>query len=215
MLVPQMSMEEMIKEVKNDLPILERKSGYHAVKLFKICSPIGAKTVIRLFDYYSKHKNKWIYKIHLSKQERTGAYITYFESEKGLCAIMPTTLANNNIHVFFLTSHFFNRYNERLQLKLIHPKDIISHFILHNEKLQSELIKEVNQYVYEIFAVTVEGVLLGHHDTKLNVVYINTFITHDMLKGEQVDRYKHMSSLLDEFLKEKYPVNPIQQIANK
>lgn len=102
MLVPQMSMDEMIKEVKKDLPILERKSNYHAVKLFKICSPIGNKTVIRLFDYYSKYKNKWIYKLHLSKQEWTGAYITYFESEKGLCAFMPSTLKNNDVHVFFL-----------------------------------------------------------------------------------------------------------------
>ena len=106
--------------------------------------------------------------------------------------------------LFFFTSHFFNRYNERLNLNLVHPKDIMTNFVSLNEKFQAEHLGEVNKDVQKIFVVNQLGIMLGHFDMKLKVMYLNTFITHDMLKGEQVEKFKQLSNHLDKYLTEKY-----------
>src|ERR1043165_7166493 len=122
MIVPAMSLQEVRKEIAKDFPILYRKAQYVFGKLEKQHRPLGNKFIEEVFDYYSKYKNHWLYKFSISKAESIVQFMVYFESKRGLSAVL---MMHDSETLVYMTAHFFNRYNERLHLNLVKPYDIL------------------------------------------------------------------------------------------
>ena len=201
MIVPAMSIEQIRKEIEKDFPILYRKTIYQSQKLFKVCSPFNEhKIVTRVYDYLSKYKNKWIYKLELTKKKSLAHFLMYAEGQKGLNAWM--LFETNDPDLFFFTAHFFNRYNQRLGLNLVKPKDIMTNFLVLNNSFRIEPLKQYDNGVHKVFIVNPCGVMLGNYDQKLKTYFINTFVTNEMLHGSQVQRHAMMEAELDEFVKQ-------------
>jgi len=135
MIVPAMTLAELRKEVFKDLEIVCRKAKYTAHEVYKAYKPIRDKKIVRFFDYLSKYKNRWIFRIEMTKHETLYEYLTYFHGRRGFSAIIPMRDNNKQALVYF-TAHFFERYNERGHFNLHSIKEIIQLFMNRNVTLK-------------------------------------------------------------------------------
>ena len=189
MLVPSMTDEEIRKEIEKDFPILYRKSLYVAAEIKKQNMPLQKKRIIKTFDYVSKNKNNWIYKIDINKKITVLVYLAYFYSDRGLTAI---EVFNHSDVLLFFSAHFFKRYNERLHLNIVLPKDLLHKYIDDHVGYLFTTLEKVNDNLESVFGTTPTGVVLGTYHKDLQYVNVNTFITHDMLKGNQLENEKKL-----------------------
>ena len=182
MLVPAMTLEDIRREIQKDFPILHRKSSYVLHKLERMFDKSTIeKGVVRFFEYRSKYKNTWIYKINLSKGKNDLFFLAYYYGNKGLTAVCPLS---NDI-LLYSTGHFFNRYNERRKLNLVMPHDIMRTFMNDNKEFKFQPMDEVSPGIYTMFGALDSGAALGMFNKNLNLYKLNTFISHDMMRDDQ------------------------------
>jgi hypothetical protein len=184
MIVPSMTLEEIRKEIDKEFPILYRKVGYviHDLKkqLHKKQLDEG---FTKCFDYTSKFKNQWIYRIHLHKKEVEKAAMVLFFDGKGICGIAIAA----DYSLIYHTGHFFRRYNERLNLNLVHTKDIMVAYMKENMVYAFKAYKQAAPGIYLVFGQVESGTVLGTLNEKLRIVKVNTFLPNDMLNNRQKD----------------------------
>ncbi len=200
MLVPSMTLAEIKKEIDKDFPIVRNKGIYVQRKLLHEYKPKGGETIVKYFDYVSKYKNNWIIRFGLNKKNTFSNHITYYYGDKGLLAIAPV---DNGALLTFHTTHFFKRFNERLNLNLTLPKDIIRKFMNENDRYEVHQLEEYSRGVFSIFVAARNGYILGTHDKNLRIIRMNTFITFEMLKCDQ----RSVADKLNSEMK-KYPYDP-------
>lgn len=193
MIVPSMTLEEIKEEIRKDYPILKRKSEYVAKKMRRTLRPARRQEIIRLFDYTSKYKNTWIYLVNVSKKHYKMKYLVYYYGHRGLTALQ----LGRGDQLMYCTAHFFQRYNERLQLNLTLPVDILHTFMEDGHLYQFEHLEEVEPGIFKTFGAARSGVVLGMYNEGLNLYKANTFLTNDMLRGDQVERQAYLAEKLD------------------
>ena len=92
----------------------------------------------------------------------------------------------------FFTPHFFDRYKERAGLPLDMPKmEVMKDWIMKNQHLNSDA-QGSEKYPNGIFCAYPSGVALGRELPDGNSE-MKTFITYDMLRGEQVEKGESQS----------------------
>ncbi len=199
MIVPSMNFEEIRKELQKELPIMLRKAGYVADDLAKALKPKRDEQYVRYFDYLSKYKNKWIYRVLVTKKRNYFSVLLYDYDYKGLRGL---TMMGESLddYIFMFTSHFFKRYNERRKLNLIKPNDILKAFMEDNLTFEVLPLEDIAPNMESIFCITNTGTILGTADTKLKLYRMNTFLTNDMLHKDQT---KIAAQLMEEFNSER------------
>jgi hypothetical protein len=197
MLVPSMNLSEIRKEIDKDFQIVARKANYVLQDIIKANKPLRGKRIIKSFDYLSKHKNTWIYKWDIDKKITLPNYLIWYYGDRGLTAIEPFT---NSDYLFYYTSHYFKRYNERLNLQITDPKKLLHTFMNNHIAYTFQFLEQVSPNVWKFFAVTKNGVALGTCINSLKYYKMNTFITHDMLKGDQLQMKAFKSAELEKYL---------------
>lgn len=198
MIVPAMNLEELRREVFKDLEIVMRKAHYTAQKVYQAYKPLREKEITLFFDYLSKYKNRWMYRIVMNKRETLYEYITYFHGRRGFSAIIPIQDKNRQSLVYF-TDHFFKRYNERGRFNLPGIKEVIKAFMSRNVEIQNKRIEEFAPGKWELFSVTGQGVMLGTADDNAGIYKMNTFLTKDMLHPNQEQMFKEMQVHLNKY----------------
>ena len=92
----------------------------------------------------------------------------------------------------FFTPHFFDRYRERTGLPSDMPKmEVIKDWISKNQHLNSD-VQGNEKYPDGIFCAYPSGIALGRELPDGNSE-MRTFITYDMLRGEQVEKGESQS----------------------
>ena len=92
----------------------------------------------------------------------------------------------------FFTPHFFDRYRERTGLPMDMPKmDVMKDWIMKNLHLNSDA-QGNEKYPDGIFCAYPSGVALGRELPDGNSE-MKTFITYDMLRGEQIEKGENQS----------------------
>mgnify|MGYP006988920776 FL=1 len=92
----------------------------------------------------------------------------------------------------FFTPHFFDRYRERTGLPMDMPKmEVMKDWIKKNQHLNSD-VQGSEKYPDGIFCVYPSGVALGRELPDGNSE-MRTFVTYDMLRGEQVEKSENQS----------------------
>jgi len=192
-----MNLAEIRKEIDKDFPIVTRKSLYVLQDLIKENKPLRGKRIIKVYDYLSKYKNTWIYKWDIDKKVTLPNYLVWYYGNRGLTAIETFT---KNESLFYYTSHYFKRYNERLNLQISDPKTLLHTFMQNHIAYTFQFLDELSPGILKFFAVTKNGVALGTYIRKFNYYKMNTFITHDMLKGDQIQIRTFKNAELDKYL---------------
>ncbi len=194
MFVPEMTLQEIKKEMFADLPAITNKVIAESAKGMKYVRKTNTSYLYRTYDYISPRNNPWIYGYTCrgyTNDKTTIHTMALIYQHNGYTALHYAI--NENL-LLYHTAHFFKRYDERLGLGLVNPRDKIRHFIQHGAEAPYEKLQDIKPGVFSFFALDKMGVVLGTHYEDLRVVKFNTFLTMDMLKGKQ----KEMAESLKE-----------------
>jgi hypothetical protein len=201
MLVPSMTLKEIKKEIAKDAPIVFRKCSYLEHDLARATNPHGKEKVVRFYDYLSKYKNNWLIRLELTRREFANSFMVYYYNEIGLAGIMVTP---NDEAITYHTSHFFKRFNERLHLNLVTPKEIMRAFMNECTGYHAKKMEMISPGVHKMFCASESGYSFGIDDENNNYWRMNTFITHEMLKEGQKPLAEFLSSKMEKYLKDPY-----------
>jgi hypothetical protein len=194
MIIPTMTLEEIQKEISKDFPILDRKVNYVIHDLIKKLSKDAKKRgFVQFFDYCSKYKNNWIYRVSIKKKESGFEAMLLYHSGKGHAAIAVT----RELNLIYHTGHFFERYNERCKLGLKTLNDIIRAYMNENNIYHFEEGEEIAPDIFTMFCVIPSGIVLGTYNKKLDFVKANTFVPNDMITKKQRELYEELKKELE------------------
>lgn len=214
MIVDSMTYKEIIAEFNKDWKdyfpsILERKIDDNRYRRYMLKE---AKDNVPVFfkpiELTSKRGNKYILQVNSkgrSDYKRYGLlfllYMYYHRSE-GIYAVMRCSHSSWNVNdacYNFYIPHLFDRYRER-ELNDIHkPKmqTIIEFF--KNNGTGKYIDMPNDKYADNIFYTTANGVLLGSKLDGGNTL-LRTYITFDMLKGNQIDDNEKLIASVKEYI---------------
>lgn len=195
MIVPSMTYQEIRKELIADFPIAYKKSEYVLQDIEKMMRKQKLKTHLHVYDYVSRNKNKWIIHIDVGKKDVARFFMTYFYVENKIAAVGVI----DGKQLLYFTTHFFKRYKERLKLDIAVPEDILRHYVKHSSHYVVDYLGLVNENVVKVFISAKQGVILGNLHRDIGFCKMNTFITHDMLKEDQVERKSQMKEMLNKY----------------
>jgi hypothetical protein len=196
MLVESMNEVEITNEVLKDFSKLRettsdrlaneydkerRKFKIDNKKIYPIVYPVktAAKNTWLLFlsKAPAHERYKGIESINVS-------YLVYYYNSKGLRVFNCSS--GGFIEVY--NGHFFKRYNERLNLNLNRPLDIVKSYFMHGCHAVYSVINK-NDKKYTI-GVSVEGILLGELRYNGQWLINKTFISRDISRPDQ-DEVEH------------------------
>jgi hypothetical protein len=194
MFVESMTFEEMRKEYDKDMPSIKRKLAGHSDDVVKQMRKTNMKTFYKEYSWVSPLKNRWTYifnfNLDLNKNPKTFPLYCVFFTEKSYSVL---SAAGDHILAYF-TSHFFTRYIEREGLQRYDIHEAVKTYMKRNPGLVIQKEKHLFDDRWSVFVQHKEGVAFGTEYEKLQFVEMRTFITNDMLKGNQID----LSKKLDE-----------------
>lgn len=139
-------------------------------------------------------KNNWIIFLRKKPSEKnykgldtiTIAAITYYRNALGLRVFNP---AHPKIMVV-QNGHFFNRYNERLNLNLTDSIDVVKHYYKHNLDVTHTLTdQEGGDFVIGFCR---DGFELGEFQHDAAWLVIKTFVSNDMMRADQDEVAKNL-----------------------
>ena len=197
MIVPSMNLEEIKKEINKDFPILLRKVQYVEKALHKnLTKKQRTEGFTKFFDYISKYKNHWIYKIHYDKKEQYSTMMLLYHTGKAHAAI----LVASEFEMLYHTSHFFKRYNERRNLGLVMFKDIIHVYMQESDLYNMQRLTKKDEGVTTIFGSIPSGIILGTFNIALNLYKINTYLPNEILSPNQTERLTRLNESVGKYM---------------
>ncbi len=202
MIVEAMNQAELTREVTRDLEKLRATTELRLVdeyirerKRFKINR---SKTYAKVYPVKTASKNTWL--LYFGKKPSadkykdiesvTVNYAVYYYASDGLSVISPNVTGFFNMYY----GHFFKRYNERMNLNLNKPLDVVNHYFLTggNNAVYS-VVK--NNDTEKIFGIAPQGILLGIRTNTKWLIH-KTFITRDLTYSEQDERERKLMNSL-------------------
>jgi len=184
MLLPNMTLEEVRREIDKDSPIVLRKAGYMAIKARRAMRPKGDKYIHSMYEYVSKHRNHWICRLEVEKRIMRNYCMAYYYAKRGIAGI---GLLCNSEWLMYYTSHFFKRFNERQKLNIVLPNDLLWRFMEQFGDFAIEKDEQISEEVWSVFCVTDKGIMLGIADYKRKFYRMNTYLAPEMLKTTQIE----------------------------
>ncbi|HUZ61747.1 MAG TPA: hypothetical protein VMU83_23415 [Hanamia sp.] len=91
-------------------------------------------------------------------------------------------------------THFFKRYNERMNLRLTEPDKIIAHFFKNNFEHymgKTEMLDDGTRYTTFIFD---KGMGIGWKDETKKTIHIKTYISNEILSKKQQSLADHIKN---------------------
>jgi hypothetical protein len=194
MIVYSMNEKELSAEVMQDMDNVIRYIEANLNKFRRIVLKSTRFPVYSYHTYTSPRKNKWIIILEARNKKEFGkmcgvTYVVTYDTPHGIYAILYSILNGNPI-LFFYPPHFFKRFRERTGQDKS-GMDLIKEFFKINVGVVNKIINKMiddNTCMYEVIGTTDSGVCLGLITSERNV-HFKTFITKEMLKGEQIDTF--------------------------
>ena len=177
MIVAAMNQTEMYRELRSGYNSIERKLSGLTTKLRR--KAIKEKSRITSFDYVDPNQNKWFIHVLFDKKNYITIPFLYYHDENNRLAALRIHQGTGECEAF--TSHFFSRFDERLNLKCSNTLEKMKIYFLMALNVNIEEGKDC-RFHSELPC----GVGFGHRVSKCWLQY-KTFVSHDMLQGQQKD----------------------------
>jgi len=159
-----MTIADIRRELQKDVPILLRKITYVIQDLEKHSSKEAQKQgFVRYYDYTSKFRNHWIYRVHINRKQSDGSNMLVYHNGKGHAGITVSP----QFEIIYHSPHFFQRYNERRKLGLTDVFDIIRVYMNESQAVLFEDLEDIRPGVTKVFGQIPSGVVLGTLDTNI------------------------------------------------
>jgi hypothetical protein len=186
-----MSYEEMRKEFFHDFIIATAKARVTYRSLRSEMHKRHQQHAVETITWKSPLHNTWMtfYDISNNNVDCLHVCITMDHGNllRTLYPIAPDE--NNDIFLAEYNTHFYKRYNERLQLNLPKPSLIVKHYFKKNIKPEgsTRLSRTDDKETFKIFMPVTGGVMLGYQYSDKKWLEGKTFISNEMLRGSQVE----------------------------
>lgn len=154
------------------------------------------KTRVYTKEYSIKtaSKNNWLIFLRKKPSEKnyngiksiTGAAMVYYRNALGLRVFNPV---HEKIMVVY-NGHFFNRYNERLNLNLADSIDIVKHYCKHNADVTLTLTEQKGGDF--VMGFCRDGIELGEYQHDAAWLVMKTFVSNDMMRPDQDEVAKNL-----------------------
>lgn len=205
MILSTMNNQEIANEIARDINMVRVKGKYLTETLRRTALKSKNKSARKIFDYKSRNHNKWIIICEYKKKSKKNIATAYYIDQYGFNAIIYDYNLKSLIH---FTPHFFSRYNERLLHQPNLSKiEILKIFLEHNSFGLIHLLQDTNEIKKGIFVKNENGIGLGFYENLegpiQQIFHLKTFITDNMLKGNQEDFLDEMTPLYKAYKKEK------------
>lgn len=152
---------------------------------------------IKPIEFISKRKNKWLILLEAKNRKNANESLVTFvcisDSRIGYHAFMPTS-TNGRLHIIMYPPHFFSRYRDRFCNNLTGIPLVAEYF-----KYNNNYVFEFNEQkpCVEVYGSSAHGVALGLLAEE-NIFLMKTFVSYEMLKGEQVNKFAAMNKIREE-----------------
>ncbi len=191
MLVPSMNHDEICAQVKRES---DKISETTMLRLMAEYNRERKKQKVKKDSAYPKEymirtaeKNNWIIFMHKAPaiEKYTGEHcicslsVVYFYSDKGLKVFLH---AGEKVFISF-SGHFFKRYNERLNLNLSNPIDIVKQYFRTGLYSQNKIIEKDD--ATHIIGFAADGIQLGLVKNKRTHIEWKTFVSKDLVFRNQ------------------------------
>lgn len=193
MIVPTMTELELKRELELDIENVANWEKRNENRFRRLVLKSKKFPVSTHYIYISPRKNRWIITLTALSKKDVGKYslkglVATYETNFGTHALVPSIVLDRQT-IKFHPPHFFKRYKERMGLDL-KGLDLIAEYFKRNNNYTYEIrdIVENGEPRVDFAGSTVDGVTLGYGTTGGNIL-TKTFITYDMLKGEQIETY--------------------------
>jgi len=218
MIVPAMSVTEIYKELARDYDYcvsrIQRDMNQYRRAIIKSSKfPMCFKPI----DYVAPSRNHFIILVEAkSKRDASDPFITfvgYYLRPEGIYAAMAFPTSGGEKRIFLYPPHFFERYKERYLKEEVTTLDSIKTYF----KINSANILEFTEGD-KFRGSCNQGFVFGEK-LLTNVFIIKTFVSNEMLKGEQIElntRFiNHIGELNDMKTTQNYSINPYLSIIAK
>jgi hypothetical protein len=212
-----MTHKEMIQEIKKDYDklisttILRLGKEYDRERNKLRIDKKRAYT--KVYTVKTATKNRWIIvlgrapskEIYTGTESLTLCCVAYYYDDEGLKAFQ---WADNVGVVQAYNGHFFTRYNERLNLGLSSPFEIVKHYFGHNRyAYQKPIVKQGRCY---IIGFSKEGLLLGEFYFEHSWITWRTFVSRDLIRPGQDKTEKQLIADLQKEIEEEIKNENVQ-----
>jgi hypothetical protein len=206
MIVPAMSVTEIQKELSMDyeycLARIQRDMNQYRRAIIKSSKfPMCFKPV----DCVTPSRNHFIIFLEAkSKKNANDPFITlvgYYLRPEGIYAAMLLPTNGSDKHIIIYPPHFFERYKQRYLNEDVCSLDAIKTYFRINP---TNMLKFDNAKKFS--GSCNQGFVFGEMLSS-NVLIIKTFISQDMLKGEQVDLNDKLLNQLSDLNDSKISIN--------
>lgn len=196
MIVDSMTFEEIHNELKTELTVCDKRFAIEQNKYRRaILKREKFPVVYAPIEYTTPKKNTAL--IYVEAKSKSDARfpllttIVYYRRKKGLYAVMLVQPNKGDIMSVIYTPHFFARYKQRFLNKDISSLEVIKAYFVNNPAIICDVDKN-----NELDGTVREGYVFGKV-IKDDIWLVKTFITKDMMKGEQVKFDKKFMEQLD------------------
>jgi len=216
MIVSSMSFDEVREKVLKEIPEMQLRTMalFPEVKKQMLKAKMKKANICR--EIYSAAKNHYFVFYNFSGKHPDDAKISttlHLNDDSGFRTISPM-LMGTELSIQIFTGHFYKRYNERNNLGLIKPFDIIKHFHKQNQHYKNDY----SEAAYPdgslgVFSIIETGAMLGLHYRDLLVTVYKTFVDNKNFFNEQV---KQRESLMENVtVKEDFLINDTLELKLK
>jgi len=195
MFTERMTYEEIRAEFEKEKKPLMNKVLSHGKRIEKLMRKTKMSSYDKHFDYTSLRKNKWVYSFFTGPKGKLYIHLySYFYTKRSYAIIYYGININR---LYYITSHFITRYFERQCLDTESPYKVIRAFTEANTKVVAHPKEKVGYQIYRLFGQMTDGVALGYIHQRINLHEYRTYITNEMLKGDQIELSKKIEEKFD------------------
>lgn len=193
MILPTMNPEEIYREIMRDFEVIKRR-GQGSGDLFRremLRKKLQHEK--RAITFKTDHLNEWQIVFSLWPKEIKTAYYLKGWDKIGKVAYIIHFI-NEEKFVVKYNTHFFKRYNERMNLGLTEPDKIIKHFFKNNFEHhmgQTEALDDGTRYTTFIYE---NGMGIGWEDETKKTIHIKTYISNQILTKRQQSLAEHIKN---------------------
>ena len=190
MLVPAMSLPEMVAEARRDYKTLWNKVDSLMPKLRGMHLRDRAHTLSHLEPWRSPRKNNWLLHFSIRKAGLLMHPLVWTYDEKGRIFGLIVTPSGSS---YCLDNHPIQRYGERFD-PTANPLERLKHFFFENFYYSMETLHERSPNVWEVRVGMNHGLGLGDWDQNTDIIHVRTFVSFGQLFPEQLDLMERLDA---------------------
>ena len=195
MIVTTMTAEEIYREIMRDLESVKRK-GNAAGRIFQ--QEMLRKKIpyeMRTVSYKTAQWNEWQIIIRIYPDNIYTSFYLKGWDDVGMVAYTILFIRDGeDKFVIKYNSHFFKRYNERMNLGLTEPAKTLRHFFKNNYESEIAETQLLDDGTRALNFILKYGMGIGWQDDAKKMIQIKTFIGKETFTKKQQSLVEHIKN---------------------